>query len=206
MHDAIEGAKREILEVVSRSKVPEDFPHANNTLEWLLKLDPTADQALQIAALSHDIDRAVTERKVHRADYPDFETFKKAHAENSVTLLREILATHDVEQSIVRESCRLVLLHEIGGCPRSDLLKDADSLSYFEVNLPLYFQREGWAETKRRTLWGYSRLSPPARPMARQIVRQSADMERWPDVRRKLLAAMQPSPPTTITPRRSGQR
>ena len=192
MSKAIEGAKREILEAIARSKVPEDFPHAHNTLEWLLKLDPTADQALQIAALSHDIDRAVTERKVLRADFPDFETFKQAHAENSVTLLREILTTHDVEQSVAREACRLVLLHEIGGCPRSDLLKDADSLSYFEVNLPLYFQREGFAETKRRTLWGYSRLSPAARPMALQIVSQSGNMEQWPDVRQKLLAAMQP--------------
>ena len=131
MNDAIEGAKREILEVIECSEVPEDFPHANNTLQWLLKLDPSADQALQIAALAHDIDRAATNRKVRRADYPDYESFKAAHAENSVTLLREILDAHGVDHSIVDESCRLVRLHEVGGCPRSDLLKDADSLSYF---------------------------------------------------------------------------
>lgn len=193
MNDAIEGAKREILAVIERSEVPEDLPHAHNTLEWLLKLDSSADQALQIAALAHDIDRAATDRKVHRADYPDFETFKAAHAENSVTLLREILNTHGVEQSIVRETCRLVRLHEVGGCPRSDLLKDADSLSYFETNLPHYFKREGWTETRRRTLWGYARLSPQAQPVARRIVSQSANLEQWPAVRRKLLAAMQPT-------------
>ncbi len=192
MNDAIEGAKREILAVIELSEVPEDFPHAHNTLQWLLKLNPGADQALQIAALAHDIDRAVTERKVHRADYPDFEAFKAAHAENSVTLLREFLNAHGVEQSIARESCRLVRLHEIGGCPRSDLLKDADSLSYFEVNLPLYFQREGWTETKRRTLWGYRRLSPEARPVARRIIDETTDLEQWPGLRQKLLAVMQP--------------
>lgn len=191
MNDAIEGARREILEVIERSEVPEDFPHAHNTLLWLLKLDPSADEALKIAALAHDIDRAATERKVHRADYSDFDLFKAAHAENSVILLREILDAHGVEQSIVRESCRLVRLHEVGGCPRSDLLKDADSLSYFDTNLPLYFQREGWAETKRRSLWGFRRLSPKARPLARQIIAQSAALGQWPDVRRKLLAAMQ---------------
>lgn len=192
MNDAIAGAKREILAAIERSEVPEDFPHANNTLQWLLKLDPAADQAMQIAALAHDIDRAVTERKVRRAEYPDYDAFKAAHAENSVTLLREILDKHGVEQSIARESCRLVRLHEVGGCPRSDLLKDADSLSYFDTNLPHYFRREGWAETKRRALWGYRRLSPDARHLARQIISQSADLNHPPTLRKKLLAALQP--------------
>ena len=169
MNDAIAGAKREILAVIERSEVPEDYPHASNTLQWLLKLDPTADEAMQIAALAHDIDRAVTDRKVLRADYPDYDAFKGAHAKNSVTILREILDRHGVEQSIVRESCRLVCLHEIGGCPRSDLLKDADSISYFDVNLPLYFQREGWEETRRRCTWGYLRLSGRARAIVADL-------------------------------------
>ncbi len=41
-------------------------------------------------------------------------------------------------------------------------IKDADSLSYFDVNLPLYFERNGWQETQRRCVWGYLRLSPRA--------------------------------------------
>ncbi len=49
-----------------------------------------------------------------------------------------------------------------GGDLRSDLLKDADSLSYFDVNLPLYFERNGWKETHGRCAWGYLRLSPRA--------------------------------------------
>ena len=190
--EALEGAKRNILEVIKGSEVPEDFPHANNTLQWLLRLNPTADQALQIAALAHDIDRASTQRKVHRADYPDYDVFKAAHAENGATILGEILNAHDVEPAIVRESCRLVRIHEVGGCPRSDLLKDADSLSYFEVNLHHYFQREGLAETRRRTLWGYRRLSPEARPLARRIVTQSVELEPWPALRGELLEGMQP--------------
>ncbi len=45
---------------------------------------------------------------------------------------------------------------------RYDLLKDADRLSYLDVNLPLYFERNGWQETHRRCGWGYLRLSPRA--------------------------------------------
>ena len=62
----------------------------------------------------------------------------------------------------------------MGGDPRSDLLKDADSLSYFDVNLPLYFERNGWQETHRRCVWGYRRLSERARSMAAGLARGAA--------------------------------
>jgi hypothetical protein len=74
-----------------------------------------------------------------------------------------------VERHIVSEACRLVEVHEVGGDPRSDLLKDADGISYFDVNLPLYGRREGWAEAKRRSRWGYGRLSPRAREIVMEI-------------------------------------
>ncbi len=39
------------------------------------------------------------------------------------------------------------------------ILKDADSLSFFEINLPYYFHREGEQETYFRMQWGYNRMS-----------------------------------------------
>ena len=36
---------------------------------------------------------------------------------------------------------------------------NVESISYVDVNLPLYFQREGLEETMRRSVWGYKRLS-----------------------------------------------
>jgi hypothetical protein len=74
-----------------------------------------------------------------------------------------------VKRDIVDEACRLVEAHEVGGDPRSDLLKDADGISYFDVNLPLYYQREGWAEAKRRSAWGYRRLSARAKEVIKHI-------------------------------------
>jgi hypothetical protein len=74
-----------------------------------------------------------------------------------------------LEQNIVKEACRLVTCHELGGDPRSDLLKDADSISFFDVNLPLYYQREGWQEAKRRSIWGYRRLSSRAKNVVKNI-------------------------------------
>lgn len=158
--DSINCAKQQIRVIISKSSVPEDPRHADNVLEWLLKLKPDADEALQLAALAHDIDRANEQTKIKRADFNDYDQFKAAHAHHSAVILKQILQQYQVEPSIIENACQLVELHEVGGDPRSDLLKDADSISYFEVNMPLYFQREGYEETLKRCIWGYHRLSP----------------------------------------------
>ena len=170
--DSIDCAKQNIRAIISGSSVPEDPIHSENTLDWLLKLDPEADQALQIAALAHDIDRAVEAQKVRRADFSDYNAFKAAHAHNGARILRVILNRCGVAKSIADEACRLVILHEVGGDPRSDMLKDADSISYFEVNLPLYYQREGREETIRRCNWGYRRLSARMKEVVKTITHE----------------------------------
>ncbi len=46
---------------------------------------------------------------------------------------------------------------------------DAESLSYFDVNLPLYRDRNSREETLRRCVWGTRRLSERARVIAAQL-------------------------------------
>ena len=167
--DSIDCAKQSIRAIISGSGVAEDPLHAENTLEWLLKFDPGADQALQIVALAHDIERAVEAQKVRREDY---NTFKAVHAHNGARILGAILKNCDVAKSVADEACRLVTLHEVGGDPRSDLLKDVDSISYFEVNMPLYYLREGREETIRRCKWGYQRLSARMKEVVKTITHE----------------------------------
>ncbi len=169
MIDSIVRAKQKIRAIISKSGVPEDPVHAENVLEWVLKLKPDADEALQIAALAHDIDRAIEKRKILRSDFNDYDAFKTAHAKNSARILGEILNGCHLEQTIIDEACRLVERHETGGDLCSDLLKDADSISYFEVNMPLYFQREGYEETLKRCIWGYQRLSPKMKAICQKM-------------------------------------
>jgi hypothetical protein len=149
--------------------VPEDLRHAENTLEWLLRLKPDANEALQIAALGHDIERALDARKVKRADFPDYDIFKAAHARNSAGILRGITKDCGVPQDTASDVYLLVCRHETGGDPHADLIKNADGISYFHVNMPLYYQREGWEETKRRCIWGYGRLSARVKKIVENI-------------------------------------
>ena len=48
----IECARQKIRGVIAGSQVSEDSRHADNTLEWLLRLEPDASAALQLAALA----------------------------------------------------------------------------------------------------------------------------------------------------------
>ena len=48
-------------------------------------------------------------------------------------------------------------------------MKDADSISFFENNLPHYYTREGKEETIRRATWGYLRISKQRRNIVKSI-------------------------------------
>lgn len=124
---------------------------------------------MQLAALAHDIDWADEKTKVKRADFDDYDAFKAAHARHGAVILKEILVNCQVEPTIIEQACELVIQHEVGGNVLSDLLKDADSLSYFEVNMPPYYAREGYAEILRRCKWGYQRLSPKMKPYLKNM-------------------------------------
>lgn len=175
--DKINLVKRKIEEVIKGSSVPEDPIHSKNTLEWLLKLKPDADESLKIAALGHDIERAIEKRKVSRQNYKDYDAFKDAHAFNSANILAEIMQACDIDKKMIDEVFFLARHHESGGTDRIDILKDADSISYFNVNLPYYILRNNLTETKRRCLWGYKRLSDKGKKIVAELNYQNKEIE-----------------------------
>lgn len=177
-HNArIDAAKLCIRTMIAQSPVPEDPGHAKNTRQWLLRLDPDAGVALRLAALAHDIERARPDR-LHRDDFECYDTFKTQHAALGAAITDTILTQFNIDTDTRRAVYQLVSRHEHGGDPGSDLLKDADSLSYFDHNLPLYYQREGWDETLRRARWGYQRLSARAQGYYRLIRHSDPQLQR----------------------------
>jgi len=164
--DSIECLKKRIKNIVRKSKVPEDPLHSKNTLEWVLKLKPDADTALQIAALGHDIERSIEKIKVKRKDFENYNEFKETHALSGAKILERIMLDCGVCKRIIEDVRFLVTHHETGGDDRSDVLRDADSLSFLDVNLPYYFLRNGAEETRKRILWSYTRLSDNSKKIA----------------------------------------
>ncbi len=157
--NSIYCVKKKIESIIALSDIPEDPIHSLNTCKWVVKLDPKADESLQIAALGHDIERAAKDRKVLQKDYKDYDQFKEAHAINSMVILKQIMNECGLDEKMIKDICEMVRYHEVGGNKKTNLLQDADTLSFFEVNLPLYYTRNDREETKRRCLWGLKRLS-----------------------------------------------
>ena len=167
----------EIERIISKSEIPEDSEHSKNTRAWILRLKPEADMALQIAGLGHDIERSIKELKINRENYTCYDDFKMAHARNSAKVLRELLAQYDLEKIIRDKIVNLVTHHEFGGSPEANILKEADSISYFDVNLRFYFQRNSKSETAFRIMWGYQRLSDEGKAIVRDFSYDDIELE-----------------------------
>ncbi len=174
--DKITCVKKKIEKIIEKSPLSEDLIHSKNTLMWLLKLNPDADEALKISALGHDIERAITKRKVRRKDYESYDAFKAAHALNSAGILAEIMEKCKISDRLVDKVFFLVSHHETGN-GRAAVLRNADTISFFHVNLPHYFARNSIEETKKRALWGYKKLPDDLKEIVNDFYYEDKELE-----------------------------
>lgn len=109
--------------------------HLIRTRDWVLILDPEADEAVRLAALTHDVERRVP-------GGPSFDEsrggedpgYVRAHSERSARMVDEWLQAKNAQAELRDRVDALVRAHETGGWPEADLLQAADSLSFLEVN------------------------------------------------------------------------
>ena len=109
--------------------------HLERTLAWVLELEPEASEDLQIAAVSHDMERAFPDGSPRwEADrgWQD-PLYNIAHTERSARIVGDFLRDHGYPEPNVRAVGRLILAHEVGGWHESDVLQAADSLSFLET-------------------------------------------------------------------------
>ena len=166
--EKFEQLKRELLEILEKSAVIEDPAHAQIVHKWVLKLKPDADEALQISALSHDIDRAISGIMESGVKFgPEYDEFKKAHALRSAQYISEILRKYAYPEETIQKVHHLVANHEFGGDEETDILRNADSLAYFEYNIPFYLESNGRERTKEKIKFMYRRIPPEAQDLVR---------------------------------------
>lgn len=152
-------------ELHDRSKplVRADHDHAIDVWQWTLRLAPDASEALQIAALFHDIERLISEADVrieHAAR--DYVAFKQSHARSGAALVAGILAKLDIPPEVAARAVALVERHEQ---PEADeeiaLLNDADALSWFALNSPGFFAYFGREHTEKKVAYTRARMRSP---------------------------------------------
>jgi hypothetical protein len=136
-----ENAKDPHFEAVAGNSVPRERLYARRLSEWVLKLDPDASEALQLAAWSQHIRRWEIPRSDFPADkagYHRWRTKLKAfHAEISGTILREC----GYDDGIIARVAELNLKTKFPADPESRTLEDALCLVFLEFQLDEFAQR-----------------------------------------------------------------
>ena len=87
----------------------------------------------------------------------------------SANLISEILEKYGYSQDIIDKVYRLVGNHEFGGDEEGNILMDADSLAYFEYNLPTGIKRNGIERAKEKMKFMYARLSAKGKELANRM-------------------------------------
>ena len=117
--------------------------HLDRTLEWVDILDPDASEALRIAAVTHDIERAFPDPDATWDSARDWDSpaYNRWHQDRCADLVVAWLREQGAGDPLVRDVDALVRNHEDGGWPEADTLQAADSLSFLDTMVPLVL---GW--------------------------------------------------------------
>jgi hypothetical protein len=155
------------LHDLSKPLVRADYEHALDVWQWLLRLDPDAERALQLAALFHDIERLTSEpdqRIEQHAD--DYQAFKTAHAEIGARLAAVTARAAGVDEGDCLRMQELIEGHEQPAEPsrplQAALLADADALSFFSLNSRGFADYYGPEHTRRKVEYTLGRMTPRA--------------------------------------------
>jgi hypothetical protein len=154
--------------------------HLQRTADWVKTLRPSADEALCIAALAHDLERSDTNRKDWGVDFMTNPEFLKYHQERGADIAAAFLKDQNVPTDFVQRVWDLIAHHEVGGTADENLLKDADSISFFENNvdhfLKNYVPKLGSEKVQEKFAWMFDRItSPEAQEYARPLYERALE-------------------------------
>jgi Domain of unknown function (DUF4202) len=155
--------------------------HLVRTRDWLVELEPSAPEALRLAALTHDMERHFPGGPVNAlSDDPrDEEQYRRLHSERSAQVVRQWLREEGADSALVADVERLVRAHETGGAPDENLVQAADSLSFLETNTELVasWYTSGRCNRERaraQVRWMFERIRlPRARELARPLYEEA---------------------------------
>ena len=126
------------LEADAERWIEEVHPHARHLVrarDWAVVLEPRAGEALRVAAVLHDVERAFPDPDCPWDPAGDWDHpgYLQWHQERAARIAAQWLGEQGAPEGLVDEVRRLILVHEDGGWPEADVLQAADSLSFLET-------------------------------------------------------------------------
>ena len=154
--------------------------HLRNTATHVVELMPAADEALLIAAVTHDIERSSAQPNPYAGGSFRDPRFLNHHQEEGARMMAEFLETQGAPLSLIDKVRSLISKHEVGGSPEADVLRDADSMSFFADNLEDFFEgkfaNQSRGDVAEKVRWMFERVdSPVAKAFCKPYFDQAMD-------------------------------
>ncbi len=160
--------------------------HLLKAEEWLRRIHPNASEAMLLATLTHDMERAFPgpdSPKQNPASGPDDPVYISAHSERSARIVSKFLEGQNAPEALITEVAALIRVHEVGGWEDANWVQAADSLSFLEVNVDFFLDRidapNGWSRDNVRAKfdWMYDRIGIAeakalAKPLYEEAIRK----------------------------------
>jgi Domain of unknown function (DUF4202) len=131
----IEAAKQWVIEKYLYNRT-----HLLKSLEWLDRIAPGSTEAVRLATLTHDMERAFPgpDQPVAGPGKMNDPAYYVAHSERSARVVGAWLREQGLAQSLIDDVEKLIRAHEVGGWPEANFVQAADSLSFLETNIDLF--------------------------------------------------------------------
>ena len=129
--DLYKKAEQFMVTVFTKAGMLAGIKHHERTVYWIKKLEPDAGEALLIAGILHDIERAVNGD--WKAGSMDPEALKK-HQNLSASEAEKFLIAQSADTGLIKKVKEFIAHHEEGGDEEQNILCDADSMVYMENN------------------------------------------------------------------------
>jgi hypothetical protein len=176
---------------VARQWVIDNYPynplHLTQALAWLDRIAPERREAVRLATLTHDMERAFPGPDQPLPTRLTDHAYYQAHCERSARIVSAWLHEQGADEALARDVEALVLVHEFGGWPEANLVQAADSVSFLETNIDLFleFVRSGRYPVKDVAIkfqWMFDRIQvdearTPARPLLERALERLAALE-----------------------------
>jgi hypothetical protein len=168
MNSKFQKLHKRIVEIIHNSPIEEDPSHSEQVWKFVLEIDPNVSEELQIAALAHDIERGVPPRseKLEGETYGDY---KHRHAQRSADITAHLMSQLNYSKKSVDKVQKFIESHEVGGDEETDILRDADSASYFANNISSYLKRNGVERTREKIKFMYDRASVKTKNIIKKL-------------------------------------
>jgi hypothetical protein len=130
--DLYDKTEQFVVDAFTKVEKLTDISHGKRTVYWIKWLKSDADEALLIAGVAHDIERAIYgDWKKGSSDLEDL----KKHQNLSADEIEKFLKSENANQEIIDRVKNLIAHHEEGGDEDQNVLCDADCLSFFEEKI-----------------------------------------------------------------------